>query len=157
VIGPHDDALREQVLRLAPTAEQEIFSGRAEQTLPAAEADEARTPFAILHGERAVGFGVLDRAGYLADLVDDPARAVLLRAFYLDASAQGRGWGRQAARQIPDLAAQVTDAELVVLTVNERNPRAVRAYLRAGFTDTGTRYLDGSAGPQHVLVARTGR
>lgn len=150
-------ALRDAVVLLRPQPEQEAFSSTAAQTLPAADADPDRTPFAVLLGDVPVGFGVLDRAGYLADLVDDPQRAVLLRAFYLDAAWQGRGLGVAAARGVRVLAGWLhPDVDLVVLTVNERNPAAVAAYTRAGFVDTGVRYLGGDAGPQHVLVTRPG-
>jgi RimJ/RimL family protein N-acetyltransferase len=148
------DDLRDAVLALRPRPGQELFSGVAASTLPPAEADPHRTPFAVLADGEPVGFGVLDRVGYLAELVDDVDRAVLLRAFYLDAGAQGRGLGTSAVRALPTLVReQLPGAELLVLTVNERNPAAVRAYLRGGFVDTGARYLGGGAGPQHVLVA----
>jgi RimJ/RimL family protein N-acetyltransferase len=154
VIGERDEQLRGAVTRLRPAPEQEAFSGTAEQSLPAADADPGRTAFAICAGEEPVGFGVLDVVGNLAELVDQPARAVLLRGFYIDAAAQGRGLGTAAAALVPELAVRVAPAaELVVLTVNERNPMAVAAYRRAGFVDTGTRYLGGDQGPQHVLVA----
>jgi GNAT superfamily N-acetyltransferase len=151
---PPEGPVREAVLTLRPRPEQEVFSSHAGITLPAADADPDRTPFAVLNGPAAVGFGVLDRRGYLDEIVDDVASAVLLRAFYLDASAQGRGLGAAAAAAVPPLAARLfPEARLVVLTVNEQNPAAVTAYARAGFVDTGTRYLGGSAGPQHILVA----
>ena len=153
VIMPTDTALRDAVLALAPSPGQEVFSSTARETLPNADADPARTPFAVVRDDVPIGFGVLDRAGYLHELVDEVERAALLRAFYLDSTAQGRGWGTEAARLVPALAATLDGVELVVLTVNERNPRAVAAYARAGFVDTGTRYLGGSAGPQHVMVA----
>ncbi|SDQ04860.1 GNAT family N-acetyltransferase [Quadrisphaera sp. DSM 44207] len=149
-----DPHLLARVLRLRPHPEQEVFSARAADTFPAAAADPDRTAFAVLAGEEPVGFGVLDRRGWLEDLVDDPDRAVLLRAFYIAAEHQGRGYGARAARAARALAAAlVPTADLVVLTVNERNPAAQRAYARAGFVDTGTRYLGGGAGPQRVMVA----
>ncbi|GAB2677362.1 GNAT family N-acetyltransferase [Thalassiella azotivora] len=157
-----DDDLARAVTALAPTEEQEPFSSRAAVTLPEALADPDRHPFAVLAGDDPVGFGVLDRRGYLADVVDSPERAVLLRGFYLDAGAQGRGWGTQAARLVPALAADLpTDThprpELAVLTVNVRNERALASYLRAGWVDTERRYLGGDLGPQHLLVARVPR
>lgn len=144
--------------RLRPQRSQIVFSGTTETTLPEAEADPARTPFAVVAGGRVVGFGVLDRDGILRDLVDDTHRAVLLRGFYLGAAHQGRGWGTAAARAVPALAASVhPGVELVVLTVNDTNTAARRAYAAAGFVETGTRYLAGPAGPQQVMVARARR
>jgi len=152
------DRYRPAVLALSVLPEQEIYCGRAATTLPHADADPARTPFVVLQTTRpagvVVGFGVLDRVGILAQLVDEPVRAVLLRGFYVDARQQGRGLGTAAAAAVPRLAGSLfPGAELVVLTVNEDNPAAVLAYTRAGFTGTGVRYLGGGAGPQHVMVA----
>ena len=149
-----DPELLAAVLALRPLPEQERFSIPAAETLTAAAADPDRTPFAVVARGVPVGFGVLDRRGYLADLLDDPASAVLLRAFYVDAAHQGRGYGTAAARRARELAAAlVPSARLLVLTVNEANPAARAAYARAGFADTGARYLGGAAGPQRVLVA----
>jgi RimJ/RimL family protein N-acetyltransferase len=164
---PHPDDVRLQVLdadsepglvaavlALRPLPEQEEFAGCAAHTLPAALVDPGRTAFAVVAGGEAVGFGVLDRGGSLAELVDEPARAVLLRGFYVGAGHQGHGYGTRAARACRALATAVSSAaELVVLTVNERNPAAHRVYARAGFVDTGARYLGGDAGPQRVMVA----
>jgi RimJ/RimL family protein N-acetyltransferase len=150
--------LRPAVVELTVRPEQEEFALTASTTLAAADADPGRTPFAILvRGPalqpQAVGFGVLDRGGYLPELLDSPERAVLLRAFYVDVAHQGRGIGTAAARATRSLAATMAGVELVVLTVNVRNAAGVAAYRRAGFADTGARYLLGDAGPQHVLVA----
>jgi RimJ/RimL family protein N-acetyltransferase len=153
-VRPGDAALRVAVTALRPRPEQEVFSATAAQTLPAADADACRTPFAVLVGGEPVGFGVLDRRGYLGELLDQPSRAVLLRAFYVDAAVQGRGHGTAAARAVPALAARLYPAaELLVLTVDEGNLSAVTTYLRAGFIDTGVRYVAGGPAPQHVLVA----
>lgn len=154
VVTAEDVELRLAVLALRPRPEQEVFSATAARTLPEALADPARTPFVVRRDGAPVGFGVLDRKGYLDELVDAPERAVLLRGFYLAAEHQGRGLGTRAAALVPGLAGALhPDADLVVLTVNTANPAAVTAYLRAGFRDTGVTYLGGDAGPQHVLVA----
>lgn len=152
---------RDQVLALDPGPGREIFSGRVARTLPAAEADPHRTPFVIAAAATPpipVGFGVLDRVGILAELVDQPSRAVLLRGFFVDLAQQGRGFGTAAARQVRELAAELHgDAELVVLTVNQTNLAGVSAYRRAGFVDTGTLYLGGPNGPQQVMVTSVPR
>lgn len=150
---PATVARRTAVVALLPLPEQEPFSSRAELTLPAADADPHRTPFAVEHDGVPVGFGVLDTGALLDEIVDQPERAVLLRAFYIDAGAQGRGHGRTAARLLRALARSVAPgADIVVLTVNERNPAAIRAYAAGGFVDVG-RYLGGSLGPQRIMAA----
>ncbi|UNX53620.1 GNAT family N-acetyltransferase [Georgenia sp. TF02-10] len=149
---PRTRRLRAAVVTLRPLPGQEQYSGYAKVTLPEADAAPTRTPFAVVHEEDAVGFGVLDTGGYLPDLTSDPARAVLLRAFYIGADHQLRGHGRRAAALLPAFVHDVhPGAEVLYLTVNEANPAAIRAYAAGGFTDVG-RYLGGSLGPQRVMT-----
>ena len=148
---PVSPALRPRVLALAPLPEQEVFSGRAEQTLPVAEADPRRHPYTVVEDGDPVGFFVLDEAPSEAD----PAADLLLRAFFVDARAQGRGIATAAVRALEGLVRQdFPGARTVVLTVNQRNPAARAVYLRGGFVDDGELYLCGPAGPQHVLRLR---
>ncbi|WP_338037829.1 GNAT family N-acetyltransferase [Nocardiopsis halotolerans] len=135
-------------------------------TLPAADADPARTPFAVAATEAPVtdaagaraacaGFGVLDRAVHTRDLVADPEHAVLLRAFYVAMTWQGRGVGRAVCgpplldRLAADVAPEATE---LVLCVNEANDVAARVYGRAGFAFTGHRFVDAGGGPQLVMT-----
>lgn len=144
-------ALRAAVLRLRLGPGQH-FADPARETLPRADADPNRVPFAVVHAGGAVGFGILDRRGNLAELTPHPGRAVLLRAFYIDPARQGWGLGRAACRALDPIARDVApDADTVLLTVNERNPIAIRAYRAGGFDFTGDRYLNGDMGPQFVL------
>ncbi|WP_106583930.1 GNAT family N-acetyltransferase [Murinocardiopsis flavida] len=136
-------------LRLGPGRH---FADPAHETLPRADADPNRVPFAVVNEGEAVGFGILDRRGNLAELTPHPERAVLLRAFYIDPARQGLGLGRAACNALDPIARDVApDADTVLLTVNERNPAAIRAYLAGGFDYTGDRYLNGDMGPQFVL------
>ncbi|CAA9340453.1 MAG: hypothetical protein AVDCRST_MAG16-1784 [uncultured Frankineae bacterium] len=148
VAVPPTGPLRAAVLRLAPRPEQEEFSGRAEQTLPLAERDPARHPYAVLEDGRPVAFFILDETPPEAD----PSADLLLRGFLVDAAAQGRGVATSAVALLPGAVRRdFPAARSVVLTVNVRNPAARAVYLRGGFADVGPRYLGGSAGPQHVM------
>lgn len=160
---------------------QERFVLPPSTTLPEAMADPERFPFAVLtdggapgpgqasgqasgrpaHARRGnagvVGYGVLDRRGYLDHLLDQAERTVLLRGYCVAASAQGRGYGAAGARAVRTLAAQVAaSADLVVLSVDETNGAGLGAYARAGFVDSGARYA-GRAGAEVVMVATTAR
>ncbi|HSA50116.1 MAG TPA: GNAT family N-acetyltransferase [Yinghuangia sp.] len=151
-VEPRIARFRAEVLALAPRADQEQFSSRAARTLPVADRDPFRTPYAVVHDGHAVGFGVLDVQGYPDELAGEAQRAVLLRSFYVGARWQRRGLGGAAIRALPQVAHKLApDAGVLLLTVNVRNTDAVRAYLAGGFVDEGRLYLGGEAGPQHVL------
>ncbi|WP_150253176.1 GNAT family N-acetyltransferase [Nocardiopsis deserti] len=162
---PEADLLRETVLRHRLPPGQRGYVLLPVTTLPAADADPARTPFAVVGsgivtdaaGARAAcaGFGVLDRAVHARDLVAEPKRAVLLRAFYVTTAWQGRGVGRAVCSPplLDRLAGEVApDAAELVLCVDEANHAAARVYGRAGFAFTGRRFVDAAGGPQLVMV-----
>lgn len=145
------DALREAVLALAPRADQERFCGRTRETLPAAQTAPDAHPVAILERAAPVGFFALHRGPAAGALTPTP-EDVLLRGFFVDATAQGRGVATNALAQLPAFVGEhLAGARRVVLTVNVENPRAIRAYKRAGFVDGGDLYHGGAHGPQHVL------
>ena len=160
--------LRAAVVRLRPAPGQRRFSGAAEQTLPQSDGDPNRIPFAVVRRDNdvndvneqasavaraTVGFGVLDSGSARSEFTTDPSETVLLRAFYIEPYWQGHGIGRAACRALDDLVPDVLPwARWVLLTVNEGNEPAIRAYRAAGFRDTGRRYHGGAQGPQLVLV-----
>ena len=145
---PARGPLHEAVLALAPRPEQEVFSGRADQTLPLAVADPARHPYALVEEGVPVAFLVLDETPSEAD----PDADLLRRGFFVARAAQGRGVAGRAVARLPEvLREHHPAARPVVLTVNVANPVARRVYLSGGFVDRGRLHLGGSAGPQHVL------
>ncbi|WP_116244498.1 N-acetyltransferase [Nocardiopsis sp. FIRDI 009] len=169
---PEVAVLRQVVLRHRLAPGQAKYTGLPVQTLPRADADPARVPFAVVRtgadaadpaAARAAcaGFGIVDRVGHLRDLVDTPERAVLLRAFYVVPAWQGLGVGRTAcSAPLLDLlvAGAAPRATEIVLCVNEGNEAGRRTYQAAGFAATGRPYLGGPNGPQLVMTrpVRTG-
>jgi RimJ/RimL family protein N-acetyltransferase len=153
VAVPASGPLREAALRLAPHPEQEEFSGRADQTLPLAERDPARHAYAFVEDGVPLAFLILDETPGDAD----PSADLLLRGFFVDAAAQGRGVATRAVAALPAVVRRDFPAvRSVVLTVNVRNPVARAVYVRGGFVDAGELYLGGSAGPQSVLRLEVG-
>jgi GNAT superfamily N-acetyltransferase len=151
---PVTAGLRDAVLALAPRPDQSPWSGEARWTLPAAEAHPHRTPCTALLDGVPVAFFILDTGSDVA-LYEPAPGTVGVRALYVDRERQGQGVGTAMLRALPDLARRLyPDGERLALTVNVTNPVAVRAYLHAGFTDTGRVYRGGALGPQHVLVYR---
>jgi RimJ/RimL family protein N-acetyltransferase len=146
-----DAALAPAVLRLRPQPEQARYSGLPGNTLPPAMANDSSEPVAILDDGVPVGFFVLDRDPVFGQVADAPD-TLGVRAFFVDRRHQGRGVGTAALRALaPFVAARHPDVRHLALTVNVRNPVAVRAYKRAGFEDTGRLDHSGAHGPQHVL------
>ncbi|MET9797091.1 GNAT family N-acetyltransferase [Nocardiopsis alba] len=162
---PEVDTLREIVTRQRVAPEQRRFVDEAMHTLPRADAVPDLFPYAVVLtgadlSDRAqaldacAGFGIIDRVGVLRDLVDEPERAVLLRAFYLSPEHQGHGIGRTAcsAPLLDLLVSQIVpEAEHIVLCVNDGNEAGERAYRAAGFTPTGRRHDAGDHGMQSVF------
>lgn len=71
----------------------------------------------------------------------------------IDRHHQGRGYGKEFLKALcPYLVAMYPEASDACLSVNFRNPAAYHVYQSGGFVDTGDVYLDGGAGPQHVMT-----
>jgi GNAT superfamily N-acetyltransferase len=143
--------LRGRVMGLAPHPSDVRWAGRARDTLPPAERREDRVPVVALDDDGTpVGFFVLDVGPTMPGVYADGTVGV--RALFVDAGFQGRGLGDRMLRALPGFARErFPDARRVALTVNVANERAVRAYRRAGFVDTGRLYTAGRLGPQHVF------
>ena len=126
------------------------FSGTVAEAFDAAEPD---VDFhAILRDGTAVGFFKIDSA-YARRYPFAAPDGLGLRAFMIDARAQGAGIGTRACRALPrHLIRHYPGRTHLWLTVNFANPAAYRAYRSGGFTDTGQIWPHGEAGPQNVLV-----
>ena len=143
--------LRARVLALAPLPEQEPFSGAARDTLPVAEVTPGRVGVVALLDGEPFGYLMLDVGPEVRTYA--PGDGVVgVRGVYVDAASQGRGLGTAMLRALPAFARErYPEATRLALTVNVSNLHAIRAYLRAGFVDTGRMYHGGRLGPQHVL------
>ncbi|NZA25282.1 GNAT family N-acetyltransferase [Luteimonas sp. SJ-92] len=157
-----------RVMRLAPAqadaarglrlaAGQQRYVGDMALNVGRALVEPRCDAMAIVLGDALVGFYRLDYALTVAAR-RWPGRAVVsLRSLALDRRVQGRGLGTRAvAACCADLERRRPARRLLLLNVHVDNRAAVRAYLGAGFTDTGELHQGGSAGPQHLLVRRLG-
>lgn len=108
-------------------------------------------PYAIYADGRAVGFFLLNfdprtTAHYRAP------QGVGLEGFVIDLAEQGKGYGPAALGALGAFLREAHPEVLEVnLTVNCANTAAIRAYLKAGFEDTGRLYEGGRSGPQHIF------
>ena len=142
------DGIR-RVAHIAVTPDQEPFCGTISGHF---EADEPGCDFHLIARDgRAVGFFKIDRA-YSQGFDFAHADELGVRGVMIDAAEQGRGTGKAAMRALrPYVARLYPQAQALVLTVNQVNPKARAVYLAAGFQDTGALHHGGRIGPQHIL------
>ena len=138
-----------RVAHIAVAEEQRVFSGTVAEAF--ARTSDGVDFHVILSEDQPVGFFKID-TGYPETHPFAPQGSLGLRAFMVDHRMQGQGIATGAVALLPAyLATRYTGAETLFLTVNKRNPGAIRAYLKGGFTDTGQEWLGGDAGPQHIM------
>lgn len=132
-----------RVAHIAVHPDQVTFSGTIQRAFDSPTPD--MDAYAIQHGGAVVGFFRIDRA-YSQIHSFAPSTALGLRTVMVDASRQGMGIGRSLCQMLPAyLREHYPRACSLWLTVNLRNPGAVRAYVKGGFVDTGEHWLGGDA------------
>jgi RimJ/RimL family protein N-acetyltransferase len=150
-VEPVNESTRDAVLALEVLPEQIPLSGLPSETLPLAESDPCRIPMAVLESNRVIGFFALCWGEQVAHCASR-ANTIGFRSYLIDASEQGKGYGTAVFSVLREyLLEHHPECTELNLTVNTKNPRAYRAYLRAGFKDFGKLYHGGAFGPQHVL------
>jgi RimJ/RimL family protein N-acetyltransferase len=160
-VEPVNEFTRDAVLALEVLPEHIPFSGLPSETLAFAESDPDRIPMAVLECDqsgsdqsesgRVIGFFVLCWGKEVAHYASSP-QTMGFRSYLIDSREQGRGYGTAVFAVLQDfLLEHHPEFTELNLTVNVKNPRAYRAYLRAGFEDSGELYHGGMFGPQHVL------
>lgn len=150
-----DETIARAVRALDVAPDQRRFVGDTAFNLGDTLRDLMSEAMAVLADDTVVGFYRLDFTPRAVLGRDHAEPTVGLRAFMIDHRHQGHGYGALAiAACIDDLRLRYPGRRNLVLTVNHANPVAIRAYLRAGFDDTGELFQGGSAGPQHVMQYR---
>ena len=152
-VVPVDAALRPALLGLGVQPAQGDWVRVIADLLADVALCPGSEPMAILRGDTPVGYYRIEPNARSVAGHDFAVPALGLRAFFIDASWQGRGLGTRAlAALIADVTERHPQAQLLVLTVNCDNHAALQLYLRADFTDSGELYHGGRSGPQHLLL-----
>lgn len=130
-----DESNREECLTLRVAPGQSAYiadNGRSLQT--AAENPAVARPFAIYANGQMVGFAMFAFDGE----IEAPRDRFWLWRFMIDASRQGRGYGRAALREVIRYFREQGACE-ITLSTKPDNVRALALYHGAGFRENGER------------------
>lgn len=107
--------------------------------------------YVVVSDSKVVGFFKLD-CDYSKAHSFCPNDGVGLRSFVIDQKQQGQGIGQSALQSlIYFLKQHYSHYSWLYLTVNCKNLMAKSCYQKAGFLEQSALYLDGPAGPQHIM------
>ena len=139
----------EQLDLLSVNEQQLQFVGRLEDIL--AHVNGSIHPYVILAEESVVGFFLIDTR-YSEQYRFAQHNSLGLRGYFIGRDFQGMGYGTAAIlaleHYLPSIYPNKTD---VYLTVNCKNISAKNCYLKGGFIEKEGLYLEGDAGPQHIM------
>ncbi|HSJ38024.1 MAG TPA: GNAT family N-acetyltransferase [Planococcus sp. (in: firmicutes)] len=132
-----------------PTDQLE-FSGMPQDIIDRDKEDPLKH-FVIIHARNEVaGFLELDESDDRKKYSNNP-NALLLRGFSVNPKFQGRGIATGSIYALPEfIRSEFPAIDEVVLGVNARNEPAKRLFEKAGFADTGRRFMR-TSGEQVVM------
>ncbi|MCM3240489.1 GNAT family N-acetyltransferase [Heyndrickxia oleronia] len=114
------------------------------------EISHERHPIMIVSNHVPVGFFVLHSSDRVKEYTDNP-NAMLLTAFSVNHSQQGKGYAKKGLEQLPIfINREFPNCDEIVLSVNKLNVHAQKVYERVGYIDTGRR-RPGKMGEQLIL------
>ncbi|AQQ54446.1 GNAT family N-acetyltransferase [Planococcus lenghuensis] len=133
--------------------EQLEFTGLPQDLIKKDAANPLRHLVIIYARGKEAGFFELDASEDRKTYTDNP-NTLVLRGYSVNPELQGRGVATGSIRALPAfIRKHFPDINEVVLGVNARNTPAQRVYQRAGFEDTGRRFM-GRKGEQLVMSMR---
>ena len=132
-LRPIDETNREDCIRLKVADSQAAYIDTNEKSLEAAaENAEVARPFVIYADGVAVGFTMF---AFEPDY-EDPGDRYWLWRFMIDEKCQGKGYGREALKQIITYFKE-NGATNMRLSTKESNVNAIHLYESYGFRRTG--------------------
>lgn len=131
-------------------AEQLQFSGMPQDIIDRDKEDPLKHFVIIQVKNEAAGFLELDETDDRKKYSNNPA-ALLLRGFSVNPKFQGRGIATGSIYALPEfIRREFPSFNEVVLGVNAKNKPAKRIFEKAGFEDTGRRFMR-TSGEQIVM------
>lgn len=130
--------------------EQLRFTALPKDALQKCEIEENRYPIMILLNEELAGFFVLHGWEGVKEFSDNQ-KALLLRAYSIELSAQGKGVAKESLRSLPSFVKKhFPEANEIILAVNHQNYTAQHVYKSSGFIDHGQRAM-GRSGEMFIM------
>ncbi|WP_423410209.1 GNAT family N-acetyltransferase [Heyndrickxia sp. MSNUG] len=129
---------------------QKKYTAMPLEALIMCKMDRERHPVVIFYGNELAGFFVLHgREG--AKEFSDNKDAILLRAYSVNATFQGKGIAKKSMSLLPSFVRKhFPTKNEIILAVNHANEIAQKVYLNGGFIDKGIRAL-GREGEMFIL------
>ncbi|RFU62004.1 GNAT family N-acetyltransferase [Peribacillus glennii] len=130
--------------------EQAQFTALPSGIIKKANEDPSKHLLVILAGDIPVGFFVLNEGNRVMDYTEN-IHALLLSAFSINFSEQGKGYAKKGLRLLPAFVSEhFKGINEVLLAVNKKNTAAQIAYKKSGFIDRGQRRM-GPKGEQLIF------
>jgi RimJ/RimL family protein N-acetyltransferase len=115
------------------------------------EVSDGQYRIVIISGNEPVGFFLLHATDRVKEYSDNP-RALLLTAFSINHTHQGKGYAKQGMSLLSEFVQkEFRDCNEIVLAVNHKNIPAQKLYTKVGFQDTGRRKI-GRIGEQYIMT-----
>lgn len=134
-------------------SDQLQFSGMPQDIIDRDKGNPLKHLVVIYARNEVAGFLELDESGDRKKYSNNP-NALLLRGFSVNPKYQGRGIATGTIYALPEfLKKNFPDFDEVVLGVNARNTSAKKLFEKAGFEDTGRRFMR-TNGEQIVMSMR---
>jgi RimJ/RimL family protein N-acetyltransferase len=135
----YDKLLHKTIENYILTDEQLKFTAHPLVALKACENNEGRIPIVISSGDEIAGFFVLHGWDGVKEYSENQ-NALLLRAYSIHNSSQGKGIAKLSLQLLPDFVREhFPEVNEIILAVNHENKKAQYVYKTAGFKDTGIR------------------
>lgn len=123
------------------TEDQLNFTGHPKEAIEKCEREDERIPVLIISDEEIAGFFVLHRWEGVKEYWNNK-NAILLRAYSIEASAQGKGIAKESLKLLPAFVKEhFPSVNEIILAVNHGNFAAQHVYRITGFIDKGIRSM----------------
>ncbi|MGP4076163.1 GNAT family N-acetyltransferase [Halobacillus sp. K22] len=121
--------------------EQTHYTEMPVHSVECASGDPTRNPVTILIGDIPIGMFVL-QSGPVVSEYTPHKNALLLIAYMIDYSHQGKGYANESLEKLPGyIREHFPEIEYIVLAVNVNNHAAQSVYKKNGFYEQGERLL----------------